>query len=72
MKAGETCKVICSVSCTLIAGTCVLWILYVLIEKTKDEVKAGKLRMSRFAISLLCFYRKKNMNFCFIRMAVLD
>jgi hypothetical protein len=30
--------------------TCVLWSLYVLIEKTREEVKAGKLRMWRFFV----------------------
>ncbi len=34
----------CSVAFNLIAVTCVLWSLYVLIEKTREEVKAGKLR----------------------------
>jgi E3 ubiquitin-protein ligase MARCH1/8 len=35
----------CSVGFNLIAVTCVLWSLYVLIDKTRDEVKEGKLRM---------------------------
>jgi hypothetical protein len=45
MNVVERRKIMCSVGFNLIAVTCVLWSLYVLIEKTRDEVKAGKLRM---------------------------
>ena len=49
MNIVERRKVMCSVAFNLIAVTCVLWSLYVLIEKTREEVKAGKLRkISRF------------------------
>jgi E3 ubiquitin-protein ligase MARCH1/8 len=44
MNVVERRKIMCSVAFNLIAVTCVLWSLYVLIEKTRDEVKAGKLR----------------------------
>ncbi|CAF4745347.1 unnamed protein product, partial [Rotaria sp. Silwood2] len=30
MNDVEPCKVVCSVACSLIAGTCVMWCLYVL------------------------------------------
>ncbi|CAF1554439.1 unnamed protein product [Adineta ricciae] len=43
MNVVERRKVMCSVAFNLIAVTCVLWSLYVLIEKTRDEVKVGKL-----------------------------
>jgi hypothetical protein len=45
MNVVERRKIMCSVAFNLIAVTCVLWSLYVLIEKTREEVKAGKLRM---------------------------
>jgi hypothetical protein len=65
MNVVERRKVMCSVAFNLIAVTCVLWSLYVLIEKTREEVKAGKLRMSKFLLL------KKNENLLF-RMAFLD
>ncbi|CAF1049644.1 unnamed protein product [Rotaria magnacalcarata] len=42
MKAGEVCKLVCSVASSLIIGPCFLWTLYVLIEKMREEVKTGK------------------------------
>jgi hypothetical protein len=66
MNVVERRKVMCSVAFNLIAVTCVLWALYVLIEKTRDEIRAGKLRMLN-----LVFEKKRNMNF-YCRMAVLD
>ncbi|CAF1177396.1 unnamed protein product [Didymodactylos carnosus] len=39
----ERRKIMCSVAFNLLAVTCVLWSLYVLIEKTREEVKLGKL-----------------------------
>ncbi|CAF3997876.1 unnamed protein product [Rotaria magnacalcarata] len=44
MNVVERRKVMCSVAFNLIAVTCVLWSLYVLIEKTREEVKTGKLQ----------------------------
>ncbi|CAM4941077.1 unnamed protein product, partial [Rotaria socialis] len=44
MKAGEICKLVCSLASSLILVLCVLWSLYVLIEKTREEVKTGKLQ----------------------------
>jgi E3 ubiquitin-protein ligase MARCH1/8 len=44
MNVVERRKIMCSVAFNLIAVTCVLWSLYVLIEKTRDEVKTGKLQ----------------------------
>jgi len=44
MNVVERRKIMCSVAFNLIAVTCVLWSLYVLIEKTREEVKAGKLQ----------------------------
>ena len=55
MNVVERRKVMCSVGFNLIAVTCVLWSLHVLIEKTRDEVKEGKLRMSNHRFS---FQRK--------------
>jgi hypothetical protein len=67
MNVVERRKIMCSVGFNLIAVTCVLWSLYVLIEKTRDEVKTGKLRMLKF-----CFYLKEKGEFGLFRMAVLD
>uniref|UniRef100_A0A1I8H8D2 RING-CH-type domain-containing protein n=2 Tax=Macrostomum lignano TaxID=282301 RepID=A0A1I8H8D2_9PLAT len=39
----ERRKIICSVSFHIIALTCVIWSLYVLIEKTSAEINSGKL-----------------------------
>ncbi|CAF5010214.1 unnamed protein product [Rotaria sp. Silwood1] len=44
MNVVERRKIMCSVAFNLIAVTCVLWSLYVLIEKTREEVKVGKLQ----------------------------
>ncbi len=41
MSAGERRKIICSVSFHIIAITCVVWALYVLIDRTTDELKTG-------------------------------
>lgn len=43
MNGLERRKIICSVAFNLIAVVCVLWSLYVLIEKTRDEVANGTL-----------------------------
>ena len=51
MNVVERRKIMCSVAFNLIAVTCVLWSLHVLIEKTREEMKEGKLRR---------FSRKKN------------
>ncbi|UJR29067.1 hypothetical protein I4U23_010281 [Adineta vaga] len=44
MNVVERRKIMCSVAFNLIAVTCVLWSFYVLIEKTREEVKQGKLQ----------------------------
>jgi hypothetical protein len=46
----------------MIALTCVLWSLYVLIEKTREEVKAERLRL------LIHFFviSSENMNLTFV------
>jgi hypothetical protein len=67
MNVVERRKIMCSVAFNLIAVTCVLWSLYVLIEKTREEVRAGKLRKfhlenGRYNKDLFIFYR----------MAILD
>ncbi|CAF4627594.1 unnamed protein product [Rotaria sp. Silwood1] len=46
MNVIERRKIMCSIAFNLIAVTCVLWSLYVLIEKAREEVKAGKLPIS--------------------------
>ncbi|CAM4887791.1 unnamed protein product [Rotaria socialis] len=46
MNVVERRKIMCSVAFNLIAVTCVLWSLYVLIEKTREEIKTGKLQWS--------------------------
>lgn len=43
MTTAERRKVICSVTFHIIAITCVIWSLYVLIDRTKDEVYNGNL-----------------------------
>ena len=43
MTKVERRKIICSVTFHIIAITCVIWSLYVLIERTMEEVKAGNL-----------------------------
>ncbi|XP_074647464.1 E3 ubiquitin-protein ligase MARCHF8-like isoform X2 [Tubulanus polymorphus] len=41
MTAVERRKVFCSVTFHIIAVTCVIWSLYVLIDRTTEEIKAG-------------------------------
>ncbi|ESN93303.1 hypothetical protein HELRODRAFT_89090, partial [Helobdella robusta] len=43
MTKVERRKVICSVTFHVIAITCVVWSLYVLIERTSEEIKVGNL-----------------------------
>lgn len=69
MNVVERRKIMCSVGFNLIAVTCVLWSLHVLIEKTRDEVKAGKLRM---IFSFVKKERRKSSLLFYCRMAVLD
>jgi len=59
MNVVERRKIMCSVAFNLIAVTCVLWSLWVLIEKTREEVKAGKLRM--FNSWVFCLRENKNL-----------
>ena len=41
MSTVERRKIMCSVTFHIIAITCVIWSLYVLIERTTEEIKAG-------------------------------
>ena len=43
MTSAERRKVVCSVTFHLIAITCVIWSLYVLIDRTTEEVSSGTL-----------------------------
>ncbi len=65
MNVVERRKIMCSVAFNLIAVTCVLWSFYVLIEKTREEVKTGKLRKFvreiKYIMKVICS-----------RMAILD
>lgn len=42
MTASERRKIMCSVTFHIIAITCVVWSLYVLIDRTADEIKRGR------------------------------
>uniref|UniRef100_A0A8C4R8K1 RING-type E3 ubiquitin transferase n=1 Tax=Eptatretus burgeri TaxID=7764 RepID=A0A8C4R8K1_EPTBU len=42
MTASEQRKIICSVSFHVVAITCVVWSLYVLIDRTAEEIKHGQ------------------------------
>ena len=48
MNIVERRKVMCSVAFNLIAVICVLGSLYILIDKTREQVKTGKLRKFLF------------------------
>ena len=43
MSSTERRKIICSVTFHIIAVTCVIWSLYVLIDRTTEEVASGNL-----------------------------
>lgn len=43
MSQGERRKIMCSVSFHVIAITCVVWSLWVLIERTAQEIHQGQL-----------------------------
>ncbi|XP_070833269.1 E3 ubiquitin-protein ligase MARCHF8-like isoform X1 [Chaetodon trifascialis] len=47
MTASERRKIMCSVTFHVIAITCVVWSLYVLIDRTADEIKQGQHRLRR-------------------------
>jgi hypothetical protein len=42
MTASERRKIMCSVTFHIIAITCVVWSLYVLIDRTAEEIKQGQ------------------------------
>ena len=44
MTTVERRKIMCSVTFHIIAITCVIWSLYVLIDRTTEEIKEGKLQ----------------------------
>ena len=44
MTQGERRKVLCSVSFHIIAITCIVWSLWVLIERTAEEIKDEQLK----------------------------
>ncbi len=44
MTQGERRKVLCSVSFHVIAITCIVWSLWVLIERTAEEIKDEQLK----------------------------
>ncbi|XP_024864931.1 E3 ubiquitin-protein ligase MARCH8 isoform X2 [Kryptolebias marmoratus] len=46
MTASERRKIMCSVTFHVIAITCVVWSLYVLIDRTAEEIRAGILEWS--------------------------
>lgn len=41
MTTSERRKIVCSVTFHIIAITCVVWSLYVLIDRTAEEIKQG-------------------------------
>ena len=43
MTRSERRKILCSVSFHVIAITCVVWSLWVLIERTAEEIREGQL-----------------------------
>uniref|UniRef100_A0A3P9J4E1 RING-type E3 ubiquitin transferase n=1 Tax=Oryzias latipes TaxID=8090 RepID=A0A3P9J4E1_ORYLA len=45
MTASERRKIMCSVTFHIIAITCVVWSLYVLIDRTADEIRSGQHRI---------------------------
>ncbi|XP_073775926.1 E3 ubiquitin-protein ligase MARCHF8 isoform X6 [Danio rerio] len=45
MTASERRKIMCSVTFHVIAITCVVWSLYVLIDRTAEEIKQGGLKL---------------------------
>lgn len=54
MTASERRKIMCSVTFHVIAITCVVWSLYVLIDRTAEEIKQGE-----STGMLLCFFQQK-------------
>lgn len=42
MAPSERRKIVCSVTFHIIAITCVVWSLYVLIDRTAEEIKTGQ------------------------------
>jgi len=65
MNVVERRKIMCSVAFNLIAVTCVLWSFYLLIDKTRDEVKIRKFRKFDREIKYIIKIE-------FSRMAILD
>jgi E3 ubiquitin-protein ligase MARCH1/8 len=43
MSSIERRKLLCSVTFHVVAITCVVWSLYILIDRTADEIKMGDL-----------------------------
>ncbi|XP_067376111.1 E3 ubiquitin-protein ligase MARCHF8-like isoform X7 [Channa argus] len=56
MTASERRKIVCSVTFHIIAITCVVWSLYVLIDRTAEEIRqAGRIPGNQFIFNLLIF-----------------
>lgn len=47
MTASERRKIMCSVTFHVIAITCVVWSLYVLIDRTAEEIRQGQHRLGK-------------------------
>jgi E3 ubiquitin-protein ligase MARCH1/8 len=52
MSSIERRKLLCSVTFHVVAITCVVWSLYILIDRTADEIKMGDL-VGKFSLSFI-------------------
>jgi E3 ubiquitin-protein ligase MARCH1/8 len=55
MSSIERRKLLCSVTFHVVAITCVVWSLYILIDRTADEIKMGDL-VGKFSLALYEVY----------------
>lgn len=56
MSSVEQRRVLCSVTFHVVAITCVIWSLYVLIDRTAVEIKSGKLDFYHVISSVLSLF----------------
>ena len=72
MIASERRKIMCSVTFHVIAITCVVWSLYVLIDRTAEEIKQGQVTGEYMGREVSAVHRSWGLRFwglelCFLR-----
>ncbi|XP_064097478.1 E3 ubiquitin-protein ligase MARCHF8-like [Macrobrachium nipponense] len=71
MSGMERRKIACSVTFHVVALTCVVWALYILIERTTEEVQVGPRNKSLLKLLSTFYIKKKNGRFVIAKSSVI-